>query len=582
LNLSSPTAYDLQVWTGLVGDGNTFNDSSLTNIQVTSGTIVNLPYSENFETQTNCATANNCAATVCTLTNGWVNLANGDGDDIDWRVNAGVTPSANTGPDVDHNPGTATGKYIYTEASACFSQEAILISPCINLANANNPVFEFWYHLYGANMGELHTDIYVNGNWILDAYPVLSGNLGNVWQLGSLNLASYNGQIINVRFRGVTGLDFASDMAIDDIFVYDTSAPPVAAFNVNPTNICVGQTINLTDLSTNLPVSWNWVITPSSGFTFANGTSASSQNPSLTFTTPGNYDIQLTVSNGFGSSSVTQNTALSVGIASALPLTETFQAATFPPTNWNVENVDNATTWVQSSSVTGADGNPTLASFLDNFNYNAAGQEDGLLTERFDLNNVNTGFMTFDVSHARYSAAFEDALRIDISTDCGATYIPSGYLKQGAALATVPDQTAIFSPQNATDWRKDTLDLSGFVNNEIIVKFVNITGYGNSLYLDNINVDFTSSLNQPSALIGLSVYPNPGNGLFTIEISSSNAANTTISVVDTKGSIVYDENLVVFKGINKKAIDLTKLSKGVYQLKVNDGSNVRTVKLVVI
>ncbi|MFM8949964.1 MAG: T9SS type A sorting domain-containing protein, partial [Bacteroidota bacterium] len=370
--------------------------------------------------------------------------------------------------------------------------------------------------------------------------------------------------------------------AIDDIFVYDTSAPPVAAFNVNPTNICVGQTINLTDLSTNLPISWNWVITPSTGFTFANGTSSASQNPNITFSTAGSYDIQLTVSNSFGSSTVTQNTALSVGIANSLPITETFQAANFPPVNWNVENVDNSTTWVQSTSVTGADGNPTLASFMDNYNYNAAGQEDGILTERIDLNNVNTGYLTFDVAHARYSQAYEDALRIDISTDCGATFIPSGYLKQGTALATVADQTTLFTPQNASNWRKDTLDLSGYVNNEIIVKFVNITGYGNSLYLDNINVDFTSSLAQNTALNALTVYPNPGTGLFTLEISSSNSSKTNITVADTKGSIVYDDELVVYKGVNRRSIDLTNLPKGVYQLKINDGVNVRAIKLVVI
>ncbi|MFN5323514.1 MAG: S8 family serine peptidase, partial [Bacteroidota bacterium] len=426
VNLSSPGNYDIEVWTGLSGDGNLYNDSTNTSIQVSSGTIVNLPYSENFETFTNCATANNCAATVCNLTNGWVNITNGDGDDIDWRTNSGVTPSTATGPDIDHNPGTNAGKYLYTESSACFSQEALLISPCINLAGSSNPVFEFWYHLYGATMGQLHVDIFANGVWILNAYPTLSGNLGNNWQLGSLNLTPYIGQTINVRFRGITGLDFTSDMAIDDINVYDTSTPPAASFTVSPGNICINQTVSLTDQSTNIPTSWSWTITPNTGYNFTNGTTANSQNPVIQFTNNGTYDIQLTVSNNFGSSTTTQNAAVTVGAVAAIPILETFQSTNYPPANWLVENPDNSITWVQSATITGADGQPTTASFIDNFVYNSSGQEDGLLTERIDLNGVSTAFMTFDVSHARYAPDFEDALRIDISTDCGATFIPSG------------------------------------------------------------------------------------------------------------------------------------------------------------
>lgn len=583
IDLSNPGNYTLDVWTGLTGDGNLYNDTANTSIQVSSGTIVNLPYSEDFETFTNCATANNCGATVCNLGNGWVNLANGDGDDIDWRTSAGPTPSNNTGPDIDHNPGTSAGKYLYTEASACFAQEAVVISPCINLSGASNPVFEFWYHMSGADMGELHTDIYVNGSWIPDAYPVLSGNLGTAWQLGSVSLTPYIGQTINVRFRGITGPDYTSDMAIDDINVYDTSAPPTASFSVAPGNICVNQTVTLNDLSSNSPTTWSWTLTPNTGFTFTNGTSASSQNPVIQFTNNGVYDIQLTVTNSFGSGSTTQSAAVTVGVAAALPVIETFQAASFPPTDWSIENPDNATTWSQSSSITGIDGNPTIASFIDNFNYNAAGQEDGMLTERIDLNGVSTGFMTFDVSHARYSATYEDALRIDISTDCGATYIPSGYLKQGAALATVPDQTNLFSPTNASNWRKDTLDLSGYVNSEIIVKFVNITGYGNSLFIDNVNVDLVSGINgELSVSSGVSVFPNPGSGIFNMDVLMDQASVVQVLLMDAKGAVVIDTQFSLSKGLNRKQLDFTGFEKGVYQLRVNDGQSTKTVKVVVI
>jgi len=583
IDLSTPGNYTLDVWTGLSGDGNLYNDSSNTSIQVNLGTIVNLPYTEDFESFTNCATTNNCAATICNLSNGWVNLTNGDGDDIDWRTSAGATPSNNTGPDIDHNPGTNTGKYLYTEASACFTQVAIVISPCINLNGANNPVFEFWYHMFGADMGELHTDIYVNGSWILDAYPVLSGNLGTAWQLGSINLTSYIGQIINVRFRGVTGPDYTSDMAIDDINIYDTSAPPAASFTVSPSNVCVNQSVTLNDQSSNLPNSWNWSLTPNTGFTYINGTSATSQNPVIQFTTNGVYDVQLTVSNSFGSGSTTQSSAVSVGIASTLPVVETFQAPTFPPANWNVENPDNSITWSQSTSITGIDGNPTISSYIDNFNYNAAGQEDGILTEQIDLNGVSTGFMTFDVAHARYSAAYEDALRIDISTDCGATFIPSGYLKQGSTLATVPDQTSIFAPANASAWRKDTLDLSGYVNSEIIIKFVSITGYGNSLFIDNINVDLSTGIDGAANYsTGISVFPNPGSGLFNLDVMMDRSAEIQVVLMDSKGSIIIDSQYNMTRGLNRRQLDLTGYPKGVYQLRINDGQSTKTIKVVII
>ncbi|MFM7079433.1 MAG: T9SS type A sorting domain-containing protein, partial [Bacteroidota bacterium] len=408
-------------------------------------------------------------------------------------------------------------------------------------------------------------------------------NLGTAWQLGSINLSTYIGQIINVRFRGITGPDYTSDMAIDDINIYDTSAPPAAAFSVSPSNICVNQTVTLNDLSSNLPTSWSWSLTPNTGFTFTNGTTASSQNPVIQFTSNGVYDIQLTVTNNFGSGSTTQTAAVSVGIASTLPVVETFQAPVFPPANWNIDNPDNSITWSQSTSITGIDGNPTIASLVDNFNYNAAGQEDGMLTERINLNGVSTGFMTFDVAHARYSAAYEDALRIDISTDCGATFIPSGYFKQGSALATVADQTTLFAPTNSASWRKDTLDLSGYVNSDIIVKFVNITGYGNSLYIDNINVDLVSGINgTPSVYSGISVFPNPGSGIFNLDVMMDRSSDIQVLLMDAKGAIVIDHRYSLVKGLNRKQLDLTGFNKGVYQLRVNDGQSTKTIKLVVI
>lgn len=582
-DLSVPAVYNFTVWTDYVADGNHYNDTVLKVIEVYAGVIETLPYSENFETFVNCAIATDCEQIVCGLFNGWQNQANLDVDDIDWRTSAGPTASINTGPDFDHNPGTAAGKYLYLEASACFGKEAIAISPCFDLNGATSPELKFWYHMYGADMGELHVDILFNGQWINDIMPVLSGDQGNQWLQASVDLTSYIGDIVNIRFRGNTGNDFTSDMAIDDISINETNAPPVPSFVANATSICVGETITFTDLSQNNPTGWAWTITPAAGFTYVNGTSATSQNPQVQFTTLGIYDVELVATNGFGSNTFTIPAYINVGTGAAVPLVETFQGAVYPPVNWEIENPDGAISWT-SSPVTGINGTATVASFIDNFNYNAAGQEDGLITERVNLAGALSPIVTFDVSHARYSAAFEDALRIDVSTDCGVTFIPSGFLKQGTALATVPDQTAFFTPNNAGQWRTDTLDLSGYIGSEVSLKFVNVTGYGNSLYIDNINFKESSvGLHENNeSSVSVDIFPNPGKGVYSVHVTSPFNESATIKVFDLKGSEIRSNQVILNSGLSTFNVDISNYEKGIYILEISSENVNHTVKLVVL
>lgn len=63
-----------------------------------------------------------------------------------------------------------------------------------------------------------------------------------------------------------------------------------------PSVACVDQQVDIFDNSTAGANVWNWNITPSTGV-YVNGTSNSSQNPSLTFSTPGTYNIQLAAQN---------------------------------------------------------------------------------------------------------------------------------------------------------------------------------------------------------------------------------------------------------------------------------------------
>jgi PKD repeat protein len=583
-DFSTPGVYDVKVWSDYTADGNHYNDTISATIEVITGTLVTLPYSEDFETFTNCGTATDCEVTQCGLSNGWTNLPNMEADDIDWRTSEGPTASTNTGPDIDHNPGTATGNYLYLEASVCFQRTAEVVTPCFDLTTATAPELTFWYHMYGAAMGELHVDVYANNIWQNDVIPAINGNQGQSWLQESVNLAPFAGGIINVRFRGITGPDYTSDMAIDDINVMEVNIPPVTNFVANKTNICVNETVTFTDLSQNSPNSWQWNITPGAGFAFTNGTSANSQNPQVVFTSIGTYDVELVATNGFGSSSLSIPAYIQVGSGAAVPLVETFQSGVFPPQNWLIENPDNAITWATQFVANGAGGAPTDAAYLNNYDYNSAGQEDGLLTERVDLNSALSPIVTFDVSHARYSAAFEDALRVDISTDCGITFVPTGYFKQGTVLATVPDQTALFTPTAANQWRNDTIDLSAYAGNEAILKFVNITGYGNSLFIDNVNFAVSNvGLNEsPVVSANITAFPNPGNGHFQYVIHSGNAEQASLVITDIRGALILEKEILLKAGVNTGEVSLEERTAGIYFLELRTQDGNKAIKLIVM
>jgi PKD repeat protein len=76
--------------------------------------------------------------------------------------------------------------------------------------------------------------------------------------------------------------------------------PPVAAFSSSVQSICQGGQISFTDQSANNPTSWQW--------TFAGGSPNTSnlQNPTINYTTPGTWEVTLTVSNSGGTDAITQ------------------------------------------------------------------------------------------------------------------------------------------------------------------------------------------------------------------------------------------------------------------------------------
>jgi len=82
--------------------------------------------------------------------------------------------------------------------------------------------------------------------------------------------------------------------------------PPEANFTAIPTFVCAVGVVNFTDLSANTPTAWLW--------TFPGGSPSTSttQNPRVTYSTRGTYDVTLRASNSFGSNTVTFNSYIEV------------------------------------------------------------------------------------------------------------------------------------------------------------------------------------------------------------------------------------------------------------------------------
>ena len=78
----------------------------------------------------------------------------------------------------------------------------------------------------------------------------------------------------------------------------------------------------------------------------------------------------------------------------------------------------------------------------------------------------------------------------------------------------------------------------------------------------------------------MKVYPNPTQGMFTVSISNAEATDMTLELVNISGQTVYRNTVKSVYSYNEE-IDASAFAKGVYYLKVNDGTEVKIEKIVI-
>jgi hypothetical protein len=336
-------------------------------------------------------------------------------------------------------------------------------------------------------------------------------------------------------------------------------------------------------LDSNGPTVYNW-----------NGNLASIDTMSISFppisTTVGNHTFTAytnlpngnTDSQPGNDQQVNNLTVLGSGLA--LPYSQGFEFTTFVPALWTLNNSDNLNTW---SRTTNAAKSGVASAMMDNINYyNGFGINDEMKMLSLDLTTVPNPSMAFDVAYTYYNQTsppmiYTDTLTVLISVDCGQTFSVI-YQKGGAQLSTsvpVPDGPAFIPLPD--EWRTEYISLANYqtADNAIII-FRNTSGWGNQLYLDNINLDDALGMNSIDHNSSVNIYPNPATGQFFVDASFATEENLQIKVVDVLGKTVSTKNENNTMG-GTYSIDVSELSSGIYFVEILTQEGMITKKIIV-
>ena len=183
-------------------------------------------------------------------------------------------------------------------------------------------------------------------------------------------------------------------------------------------------------------------------------------------------------------------------------------------------------------------------------------------------------------NHAYASYAGEaDGLKVFVSSNCGATWT-NVYDKSGTALATAANSTSRFFPQ-PTQWYPNTISLSQYAGQELIVKFECNSAYGNNLWLDNFWINTAALGEEEIQAAQAKLYPNPARDAVKVSLQVSEAGEALVEVINLNGQTVIAQTASVEAGMQSIDLHVADLANGVYTVKIALNDRVETLRFTV-
>ncbi len=340
--------------------------------------------------------------------------------------------------------------------------------------------------------GAMWNDVYSKTHTDLETTEVIT-SLSNDWVPSKdehwrkeiIDLSAYDGESnVSIRFLNTSG--FGTRIWIDNVnIVIENNIAPVSDFySGQRTTICNSIDVTFKDVSTGNPTSWSW--------TFAGGIPATSTDknpPVVTYDTQGSYEVVLTTSNANGSNTVTKSNYITIVTPDGNSFSQDF-TGTFPPSGWEVFNPDGGLKWEKRTDAGNGDSSCMIMNNADN---ETVGEIDEITLQSLDLSIGETDF-SFDVAYTKFDNDSPDVLKVLASKDCGVTWTEV-YSKTHTELETFgpaanPNN---WIPTEASHWRTERILLTQFKGeSNVLIKFLNTSGFGTRIWIDNINFTFDS------------------------------------------------------------------------------------------
>ncbi len=254
-------------------------------------------------------------------------------------------------------------------------------------------------------------------------------------------------------------------------------------------------------------------------------------------------------------------------LGTGTPMSENFESSVLP-TNWSIVNPNGDRTWSINTTV-GAYGTSAQCISFDNFDIssNPTNRIDGLITASYNLAGTNFPYLDFDVAYAPRSSTRNDTMNVYASLDCGHSWTKL-WKQGGTELATQTELNTLFYP-TSSQWKTVRLDLTPFMYASTIeFKFENKSGWGNMLYLDNVNIrSYGVGIQQEEMKFDqVSFYPNPTSTYVEVQTGESALFPMQYEIYNTFGQSVLQGTLTK----NQEKIDVSSLQNACYIIQLQN------------